>query len=111
MAWDEWEQLKADALRRQRGSPQMQLNELDGGGGFGGPGRPGTYGGPKVADDGLTKSRTRCRKAEVLADLPQGPLQPAPPVVNRRSRPHPGASALRKLTAYTRAVERSAVCR
>jgi hypothetical protein len=55
MAWDEWEQLKADALQRQQGSTQMQLNELDGGGGFSGPSRPDTYGGLKVANDGLTK--------------------------------------------------------
>ncbi|GAA4948023.1 hypothetical protein GCM10023238_12890 [Streptomyces heliomycini] len=55
MAWDEWERLKADALQRQQGSTQMQLNELDGGGGSGGPGRPDAYGGLKVANDGLTK--------------------------------------------------------
>lgn len=38
MAWEEWEQLKADAMQRQ--STQMQLNQLpaDGGGGSGGGG-------------------------------------------------------------------------
>ncbi|MFJ8824351.1 hypothetical protein ACIREE_21510 [Streptomyces sp. NPDC102467] len=43
MAWDEWEQLKADAAGRQ--STHMQLNQLDGGGGEGGasalPGKTG----------------------------------------------------------------------
>ncbi|GAA2291212.1 hypothetical protein GCM10010234_35400 [Streptomyces hawaiiensis] len=37
MAWDEWEQLKGEALRRQQGSTHMQLNQLapepSGGGG------------------------------------------------------------------------------
>lgn len=55
MAWDEWEQLKADALQRQQSSPRMQLNQADGGGGFGSPGRPGSYGDLKVSNDGLTK--------------------------------------------------------
>ncbi len=31
-------------------------------------------------------------------DLPQGPLQPQPPVVNLRRCPHPGASTLKTLT-------------
>ncbi|MFF8034384.1 hypothetical protein [Streptomyces sp. NPDC016626] len=55
MAWAEWEQLKADALQRQQDSTQMQLNQLDGGGGSGGLGRPSAYGDLKVANDGLTK--------------------------------------------------------
>jgi hypothetical protein len=42
--------------------------------------------------------RTRCRKAEVLAGLPPSPMQPEPPLVNRCRRPHPGASALKKLS-------------
>ncbi|MFJ6661989.1 hypothetical protein ACIQNG_37430 [Streptomyces sp. NPDC091377] len=54
MAWDEWEQLKAQAAERQ--STQMQLNQLDPG-----DGSPGTAGGPsrygdlKVANASLTK--------------------------------------------------------
>lgn len=44
---------------------------------------------------GTGTGRTGCRKAEVLADPPQGPLQPGPPVVNRCGRPHPGASTLK----------------
>ncbi|PWJ03195.1 hypothetical protein DKG34_34290 [Streptomyces sp. NWU49] len=55
MAWDEWEQLKADALQRQQNSTRMQVNQADGGGGFGGPGRPGSYGDLKVSNGGLTK--------------------------------------------------------
>ncbi|MET8569177.1 hypothetical protein [Streptomyces sp. NPDC004783] len=51
MAWNEWEQLKAEALQRQQGSVQMQLNQLDGGG----PSKPSVYGDLKVANDGLTK--------------------------------------------------------
>ncbi|NEB13633.1 hypothetical protein G3I32_33155 [Streptomyces coelicoflavus] len=53
MAWDEWEQLKADALGRQQGgSAHMQLNQLDGGG----PVRaPSQYGDLKVQNDALTK--------------------------------------------------------
>ncbi|MER5342308.1 hypothetical protein [Streptomyces mirabilis] len=30
MAWDEWEQLKGEALQRQQGSAHMQLNQLPG---------------------------------------------------------------------------------
>jgi hypothetical protein len=55
MAWDEWEQLKADALERQQGSARMQVNQLDGGGGSGGPSLPDKYGDLKVSNDGLTK--------------------------------------------------------
>ncbi|MEV5429534.1 hypothetical protein [Streptomyces sp. NPDC052701] len=55
MAWDEWEQLKAEALQRQQGSTHMQLNQLDGGAGSGGPSLPGKYGDLKVSNDGLTK--------------------------------------------------------
>ncbi|GGS52054.1 hypothetical protein GCM10010206_12270 [Streptomyces cinerochromogenes] len=43
-------------------------------------------------------SRTKRREAEVLADLPPGPLQPQPPVVHLRRRPHPEASTLKDLT-------------
>ncbi|WP_055694474.1 hypothetical protein [Streptomyces prasinopilosus] len=51
MAWNEWEQLKAEALQRQQGSAQMQLNQLDGGG----PPKPSEYGDLEVANDALTK--------------------------------------------------------
>ncbi|MFJ8546256.1 hypothetical protein ACIRFH_30500 [Streptomyces sp. NPDC093586] len=54
MAWNEWEQLKADTLRRQQGSVHMQLNQVDGGG----PSKPVQYGDLKVANDGLTKIGT-----------------------------------------------------
>lgn len=50
MAWNEWEQLKAEALQRQQGSAHMQLNQLDGG-----PPKPSEYGDLKVANDALTK--------------------------------------------------------
>lgn len=30
MAWDEWEQLKGEALQRQQSSARMQLNQLPG---------------------------------------------------------------------------------
>lgn len=39
MAWDEWEQIKADVA--DRGSVHMQLNQLTGGGGGPGGGSPG----------------------------------------------------------------------
>jgi hypothetical protein len=42
--------------------------------------------------------RTRRRPPEVLADLPQIPLQPQPHDVNRQDRPHTGAATLKKLT-------------
>ncbi|MCG8964749.1 hypothetical protein [Streptomyces sp. CL12-4] len=54
MAWNEWEQLKADALQRQQGSAHMQLNQADGGA----PPMPTSYGDLKVANDGLTKIGT-----------------------------------------------------
>jgi hypothetical protein len=34
----------------------------------------------------------------VLADLPQGPVQPEPNVVNRSRHPHPGAATLKRLS-------------
>ncbi|WP_416986081.1 hypothetical protein [Streptomyces sp. T028] len=37
MAWDEWEQLKSDALQRRQDTTQMRLNSVDAGSG-------GTYG-------------------------------------------------------------------
>ncbi|MFD4261536.1 hypothetical protein ACFWR9_28905 [Streptomyces sp. NPDC058534] len=52
MAWDEWEQLKADAAQRQQGSTHMQLNQMGGGGPTS---RPDTYGGLEVKNDALTK--------------------------------------------------------
>ena len=42
--------------------------------------------------------RTRRRTTEVLADLPQSPVQSEPHVVNRSRRPHPGAAPLKRLT-------------
>ncbi|MGW8064367.1 hypothetical protein ACVV2G_19350 [Streptomyces ziwulingensis] len=54
MAWNEWEQLKADALQRRQGSTHMQLNQVDGGA----PPRPNSYGDLAVANDGLTKIGT-----------------------------------------------------
>ncbi|MFH9733493.1 hypothetical protein [Streptomyces sp. NPDC017260] len=54
MAWDEWEQLKADALERQQGSStHMQLNQMDGGGPTSAP--PSHYGSLEVKNDALTK--------------------------------------------------------
>ncbi|WP_318214676.1 hypothetical protein [Streptomyces sp. SCL15-6] len=54
MAWNEWEQLKADALQRQQSSAHMQLNQVDGGA----PSRPSSYGDLAVPNDGLTKIGT-----------------------------------------------------
>jgi hypothetical protein len=54
MAWDEWEQLKADALQSQQGYARMQLNQVDGGV----PPKPSSYGDLRVANDGLTKIGT-----------------------------------------------------
>ncbi|MFJ5264640.1 hypothetical protein ACIQAC_29700 [Streptomyces sp. NPDC088387] len=48
MAWDEWEQLKAEAAERQ--STQMRLNQLDPG-----DNSPSYYGDLKVANASLTK--------------------------------------------------------
>lgn len=53
MAWDEWEQLKADAAGRQ--STHMQLNQLDGGDGGGAPALPGSTGDLRVENADLTK--------------------------------------------------------
>ncbi|MFJ5260467.1 hypothetical protein ACIQAC_08310 [Streptomyces sp. NPDC088387] len=52
MAWDEWEQLKAEAAERR--STGMQLNQLppDGGSGGGGPNKT-SYGDLKVGQDDL----------------------------------------------------------
>ncbi|MFF2858802.1 hypothetical protein ACFVSX_02795 [Streptomyces rubiginosohelvolus] len=52
MAWDEWEQLKADAVQRQ--STGMQLNQLDPGGGGSAP-LPGQTGDLKVSNGDLVK--------------------------------------------------------
>jgi hypothetical protein len=49
------------------------------------------------AGRGAGTGRTRRRTAEVLADLPQTPMQPQPHDANRQSRPHPGAATLKKL--------------
>ncbi|SOD82749.1 hypothetical protein [Streptomyces sp. Ag109_G2-15] len=51
MAWDEWEQLKAQAAERQ--STRMQLNQVDGGGGY--SAMPSQTGDLKVRHDDLVK--------------------------------------------------------
>ncbi|MEU2058122.1 hypothetical protein [Streptomyces bungoensis] len=51
MAWDEWEQLKAQAAEGQ--SAHMQLNQLDGGGGY--SPMPSKTGDLKVGQDDLVK--------------------------------------------------------
>ncbi|MEV5551767.1 hypothetical protein AB0L35_37520 [Streptomyces sp. NPDC052309] len=56
MAWDEWEQLKTEALQRQQGAAHMQLNQHGGGGTTSAPAT--TYGDLEVANDGLTKIAT-----------------------------------------------------
>ncbi|MET7489988.1 hypothetical protein [Streptomyces sp. NPDC005538] len=54
MAWEEWEQLKAQAADRQ--STHMRLNHVDGGGGTYGPYvLPQSYGDLKVGHDDLAK--------------------------------------------------------
>ncbi|WP_112469549.1 hypothetical protein [Streptomyces triticisoli] len=54
MAWDEWEQLKAQAAERR--STQMQLNQVDDGGGTYGPYLlPSEYGALKVKNSELQK--------------------------------------------------------
>jgi hypothetical protein len=56
------------------------------------PAPPGTHTDSTHDEPGTVSGRgtgrAGCRKAEVLADLPQDTLQSEPPVVNRRSRPH-----------------------
>lgn len=52
MAWDEWEQLKADVV--QRHSTGMRLNQLDPGGG-GSTAVPGQTGDLKVSNGDLVK--------------------------------------------------------
>lgn len=47
---------------------------------------------------GTSTGRTKHRATEVLADLPQSPLQSQPHDGHRRSRPHPGASTLKMLS-------------
>lgn len=47
---------------------------------------------------GKGTGRTRRRPPEVLANLPQIPMQSEPHDVNRQSRPHPGAATLKKLS-------------
>lgn len=51
MAWDEWEQLKSQAAERQ--STRMQLNQVDGGGGY--SAMPSQTGDLKVRHDDLVK--------------------------------------------------------
>ncbi|MFH8934694.1 hypothetical protein [Streptomyces griseosporeus] len=53
MAWDEWEQLKAQAAERQ--PTHMRLNQLDPGDGSPSSARPSTYGDLKVPNASLTK--------------------------------------------------------
>ncbi|MER5180202.1 hypothetical protein ABT009_17810 [Streptomyces sp. NPDC002896] len=56
MAWDEWNQLKADALARQQGgAAHMQLNQLDGGGGGGATAVPSRTGDLTVSQHDLAK--------------------------------------------------------
>lgn len=59
----------------------------------------GTYPHRKDPQSGTGRStstrRTRGRKTEVLADLPQVPMQPQPHHVNRQSCPHTGAATLK----------------
>jgi hypothetical protein len=57
MAWDEWEQLKAQAAERQ--PTHMRLNQLDPGDGSpGSAGGPSSYGDLKVPNASLTKIST-----------------------------------------------------
>ncbi len=56
MAWDEWEQLKSQAAERQ--STQMQLNQLDPGGGGGSTSEPGKYGSLRSSEAGLASIGT-----------------------------------------------------
>lgn len=53
MAWDEWNQLKSEAATRGQ-STQMELNQLDGGGGAV-PGTPEAYGDLTVRQGDLSK--------------------------------------------------------
>ncbi|MFI1001788.1 hypothetical protein ACIP10_24880 [Streptomyces galbus] len=57
MAWDEWEQLKAEALRQRQTPAHMRLNGADAGAGGGGTqgssGAPGTYGVLKASQKDL----------------------------------------------------------
>ena len=50
------------------------------------------------AGPGASPCRTRHGKAEILAGLPQGPMQPESNVVNHRGRPRPGAATLKDLS-------------
>ncbi|MGP4047238.1 hypothetical protein [Streptomyces sp. 2A115] len=53
MAWDEWEQLKSQAAERQ--STQMQLNQMDPGGGGSLPADPTEYGKLRKSEAELAK--------------------------------------------------------
>ncbi|MFJ5034598.1 hypothetical protein ACIQB5_42620 [Streptomyces sp. NPDC088560] len=55
MAWDEWEQLKADAQSRPQGGARMQLNHLPDGPGGGSPALPSQTGDLKVSQHDLAK--------------------------------------------------------
>ncbi|MEU6808718.1 hypothetical protein ABZ920_06855 [Streptomyces sp. NPDC046831] len=60
MAWDEWDQLKTEALERRQGATRMQLNQYPGDSGPGPvPTAPGRTGDLNVDQQDLTKIGSR----------------------------------------------------